>query len=134
VKGVYLLLIQLDRDVDVVVGALGFRHFVKGFYIYVGSAQNNLEKRVSRHFRRKKRLFWHIDYLLDSPSSVIRRVFFKEAARSEECNIASELSQQNEAVVGFGCSDCRCRSHFFRIESSNFRLFMKELRVHGLNL
>jgi Uri superfamily endonuclease len=119
-KGIYILLIQLSRDVDANIGALGTRHLAKGFYAYVGSAQVNLENRISRHFRKEKRKFWHIDHLLDSQAAKIQKVLFKEAAKTEECAIATEISRLGEPVVGFGCSDCRCKSHLFYIEKPDF--------------
>ena len=133
-KGVYVLIIQLNSDVDISIGALGKRHFVRGLYAYVGSAQVNLEKRVSRHCRKEKRKFWHIDYLLDNHAAKILKVLFKEAAKAEECKIAWKISLQNEAVVGFGCSDCNCKSHLFRVNNQHF-LFddLKELKPCELN-
>jgi len=99
----------------------------KGTYLYVGSAQNDLEKRVERHFRREKRRFWHIDYLLENPATIIVTVFYKEAPKTSECVIAEAIGKCGEAVGGFGRSDCRCRSHLFRIDDYAFlRGFMNE--------
>jgi Uri superfamily endonuclease len=119
-KGVYVLVIQLNEDAEIRVGALGKLHFGKGTYVYVGSAQNNLEKRIARHFRREKHMFWHIDFLLQSPSSRVVEVFWKAAGKTEECEIAKKIGAEGEAVVGFGCSDCGCRSHLFRVEAYDF--------------
>lgn len=123
-KGVYVLIIQLESDVDVSIGALGTRHFTKGRYAYIGSAQANFEKRIARHLRREKRKFWHIDYLLDNPAAKIVKVLFKEADKTEECRIAREICQQNESVLGFGCSDCKCSSHMFHIKNKQLLLDM----------
>ncbi len=102
------------------VGALGKLTFKKGAYAYVGSAQNNLEKRVSRHLRREKRKFWHIDYLLGSNTVKVIAVFHKQADKTGECAVAKAIGEKNEAVTGFGCSDCGCKSHLFRIEDYGF--------------
>jgi len=75
VKGVYVLIISLAKDVNVKVGALGKIDFKKGTYAYVGSAQTNLLKRVERHLRKAKRRFWHIDYLLCNSNAKILKVF-----------------------------------------------------------
>ena len=133
-KGIYVLLIQLTRDLDIGIDALGTKHFAKGSYAYVGSAQINLEKRISRHFKLEKRKFWHIDYLLDNQVAKIEKVLFKEAPKTEECTIATEISQRNKAIFGFGCSDCNCKSHLFQIEKTDF-LFevMKELKTNKLS-
>ncbi len=45
-KGSYLLLIKLNDDRYIKYGIRKNCFFKKGFYIYVGSALNNLEKRM----------------------------------------------------------------------------------------
>jgi len=128
-KGVYVLVISINKDISVNIGALGNVHFERGLYAYVGSAQNSLEKRVERHHRKKgKRRFWHIDYLLANDAVRIVKVLCKEAARSEECEIAEKTSMKGTSVTGFGSSDCRCESHLFRIEDYGFlREYIHEL-------
>jgi Uri superfamily endonuclease len=129
-KGIYTLVIQLSEDAQIRVGALGKLHFSKGTYVYVGSAQSNLEKRVARHLRREKRVFWHIDYLLQSPCARVLKVFWKAAGKAEECEIVKRLNREGEAVAGFGCSDCHCKSHLFRVEAYGFlREFMEETAI-----
>jgi len=94
----------------------------------VGSAQNGLEKRIERHLRRAKRKFWHIDYLLGNGFAKVVKVFYKEAGRTEECRIARKLSEKGVAVKNFGCSNCGCVSHLFRVEDYGFlRDFMFEM-------
>jgi len=128
VKGVYVLVISVDEDVEVDVGALGSISFEKGLYAYVGSAQNSLEKRIEWHLGRVKRKFWHIDYLLDNEVVRVVKVFYKEADKTEECRIAEKLSENGVAVEGFGCSDCGCVSHLFRVDDYGFlRSFMFEM-------
>ncbi len=127
-KGVYVLVISVDEDVEVDVGALGSISFEKGLYAYVGSAQNSLEKRIEWHLGRVKRKFWHIDYLLDNEVVRVVKVFYKEADKTEECRIAEKLSENGVAVEGFGCSDCGCVSHLFRVDDYGFlRSFMFEM-------
>ena len=121
-KGIYVLIIRVNKDTNVNVGALGRTAFAKGLYAYVGSAQTNLEQRIKRHLRKEKRLFWHIDYLLDSDQAEIVKVLHKETDKTEECAVANTLSEKGEPVDGFGCSDCRCRSHLFRIGDYEFLL------------
>ncbi|MEM2108286.1 MAG: GIY-YIG nuclease family protein [Candidatus Bathyarchaeia archaeon] len=119
-KGIYALIIQLDKDISVNVGALGNLPFKKGLYAYVGSAQANLAHRIRRYFRKEKHLFWHIDYLLNNRSASIIKVFYKEATKSGECMLAHEISTRGTHVAGFGCSDCRCKSHLFYITDYRF--------------
>jgi Uri superfamily endonuclease len=128
-KGIYLLLISISKSIRVNVGALGDIHLDKGMYAYVGSAQNNLEKRVSRHLRRNKLRFWHIDYLLSNVSVSVNRIFSTNAAISEECEISRELAEKALPIEGFGCSDCDCESHLFRLKDDNFLAqFTSEMR------
>jgi Uri superfamily endonuclease len=106
--------------------------FANGQYAYVGSAQNGLEKRIERHSRTEKRVFWHVDYLLENPVSRIVEVFFKEAPKASECAIAEAIGKRGEAVAGFGCSDCLCKSHLFRVDDYRFlRASMNELKLHA---
>jgi Uri superfamily endonuclease len=114
-KGVYVLIIRVEDDASVNVGALGKLTFEKGLYAYVGSAQNDLEQRIKRHLRKEKRLFWHVDYLLNDDTAKIVKVLYKQADKTEECAIARVIGERGEPINGFGCSDCGCKSHLFRI-------------------
>ena len=116
-KGIYILIVKLNEDVDITVGALGRLHFSEGLYAYVGSAQSGIEARIERHFRREKRKFWHIDYLLDHPASKIVKTYVSNANKTQECEIAREVSQKGMQITGFGCSDCRCASHLVRLDN-----------------
>jgi sugar fermentation stimulation protein A len=130
VKGVYVLIISVGKDIRVNVGALGSIFSERGVYAYVGSAQNGLERRVQRHLRKAKRKFWHIDYMLDDDAVRVVKVFCKEAEKSEECRIARKLSEKGIAVKRFGCSGCGCVSHLFRVNNYGFlRDFMSEMRL-----
>lgn len=126
-NGVYCRLINMPKGVTIEVGALGRLQFKKGHYVYVGSAQNGIEKRVGRHMRKSKKKRWHIDYLL--ANARVAKVLYKKAGKEEECRIASFLSLQGIPVQDFGCSDCKCRSHLFMLEnfSKLRRLRLKEL-------
>ena len=119
-KGVYVLIIEINRDTLLNVGALGKSTFKKGLYAYVGSAQNDLEQRVKRHLRKNKRKFWHVDYLLDDDATRVVKVFHKQADKSGECAIAKVIGERGEPIHNFGSSDCNCKSHLFRIRDYEF--------------
>jgi Uri superfamily endonuclease len=119
VKGIYVLVISVGKNVRINVGALGVVNLEKGVYAYVGSAQNNLEKRIKRHLRKVKRKFWHIDYLLGNRFVKVMKVFYKEAGKSEECGVARKLVEMGAPVLNFGCSDCGCMSHLFMLKDSD---------------
>ncbi|MBN2251402.1 MAG: GIY-YIG nuclease family protein [Candidatus Altiarchaeota archaeon] len=110
-KGAYILYIELERDEIIRIGALGNVSFKKGFYAYAGSGMGGLEARVMRHLRRGKKLHWHIDYLLEKAK--VRVVYIRPSGRREECEIARMFASRFQCVPGFGCSDCRCKSHLF---------------------
>ncbi len=122
-----MLIIQVTKDINVIVGALGNLIFKKGLYAYVGSAQTNLELRVKRHLRKEKTLFWHIDYLLQEEDAKIIQILFQESPKKWECTIANKLSKKSESVNGFGCSDCNCSGHLFRIKDYAFLLKSMEI-------
>lgn len=119
-KGIYVLIISVARNISVKVGALGMVEFKHGLYAYVGSAQNNLNKRLEHHLRLEKKKFWHIDYLLANRQAKIVKIFYKKATRSEECRLSGQLSKNGRSIVGFGSSDCNCRSHLFKIQGYEF--------------
>lgn len=114
-KGIYILVIELDEDISINVGAIGRTEFDKGIYAYVGSAQINVEKRVQRHLRKNKPRFWHIDYFLNEQTTRVVQVLYKKVGKDEECKIATAIAENNEPVEGFGCSDCKCKSHLFKL-------------------
>ena len=74
--------------------------------------------RVGRHFSRDKKLRWHIDYLLQEAEPV--GAFLAPGGEGMECSLGRLLSSLggSEPVLGFGSSDCSCRSHLYRIEES----------------
>jgi Uri superfamily endonuclease len=109
-KGSYVLIINLENDKNIQVGKLGKIFFKKGYYAYVGSALNNLDKRIERHLRKQKKFHWHIDYLL--AHSVIIDVYYKETNKKDECEKANIFTKLL-SIEGFGCSDCKCKSHLF---------------------
>jgi len=120
-KGIYVLAVSISKSRAIRIGALGNVSFSKGFYAYVGSAQNSLEKRLERHLRKEaKRRFWHIDYLLADECVAIVKAFVKEEAdKLEECITAQVLGEYGFPIDGFGCSDCGCRSHLSMFSDYN---------------
>ena len=128
-KGIYILLIKIDKNIEVEIDSLGKINFDKGIYFYIGSAQNNLEKRIQRHKVKNKKLRWHIDYLLKNKSVKILKILYKNTGRKEECKIAKRLSKTEIPISKFGCSDCDCKSHLFKIKNLKniLNLAMEEL-------
>jgi Uri superfamily endonuclease len=117
-KGSYQLIIHIKKSTTVKIGKLGQTDFEKGTYIYIGSAMNNLDARIQRHLKPKneKKIHWHIDYLLSDKNVKVINVIKKLSTMKEECIIANKVFRKSKGCIpGFGCSDCKCRSHLFRI-------------------
>ncbi|OYV03555.1 endonuclease [candidate division bacterium WOR-3 4484_18] len=110
-KGCYVLLVELPRDIRITVGKLGKLTFTRGYYAYVGSAMNNIEVRVKRHISSHKRKRWHIDYLLEHGRIVA--IYYRESKYRCECELADGLRSKFEPIHKFGATDCRCGGHLF---------------------
>jgi len=123
-RGAYCLCIAVEEKVTVEVGALGRHVFTPGRYIYVGSAMSGLEARIRRHLNTSRgsigAVHWHIDYLLREPGVSIEAVYTRASDERIECAVAAAVSRRGSPFKGFGCSDCRCESHLFRVEDCGF--------------
>jgi len=116
VKGIYYLLIKVLKTKEILIGKLRKIKFEKGNYLYIGSAQKNLEKRIERHFKKKKKKFWHIDYLLaDKDVKIEKVILFPQKRKNEECKLAKRISKKGKPIKNFGSSDCKCKSHLIKI-------------------
>ena len=111
-SGSYIVILRLKKNEKISVENLGNIRFKKGYYLYVGSAKRNLSKRIARHQRKRKNLFWHVDYLrqyTDHCASLPVR-----ASTDLECEISDALNNISQwNIPGFGSSDCNCNSHLF---------------------
>lgn len=114
-RGAYLLLIALGHPLQFELGRRPLR-FGPGLYAYAGSARGpgGIRARLARHFRREKKLHWHVDRL----TTAAARVSALAIAGGAECNVAARLAASRRFVFahpGFGSSDCRkCESHLLR--------------------
>ena len=119
-KGIYTLLIFVSKEICLKVGKLGERRFLMGHYTYTGSAlgkgASSLKHRISRHVRKEKRNFWHIDFLLANENATITTIVAAQTNQKLECKLTSHIKREGRAeilVKRFGASDCRenCGSH-----------------------
>jgi len=100
-------------------------HLSKGYYVYTGSAlgrgSTSLEKRLERHLRVNKKVFWHIDRLLAGAGKVVKVVYAKTTAKME-CELNKKLLSllQAKPMRGFGSSDCRygCVGHLLYLTTN----------------
>ena len=117
--GTYALIFELQQTTTVEVGRLGPVDLQPGHYIYVGSAlgPGGVKARVERHWRTDKRTHWHIDFVSEHLTPV--EAWYVHSPSREEHRWAAHLAAQPEAsaVQSFGASDCRCVSHFFRLNN-----------------
>jgi len=114
-RGIYILVVRVFGNPVVSIGRLGIIQFKAGYYLYVGSGQINVEKRVSRYFSKIENPKWHIDHLLVSDSALAEKAVILSLSKRYECKISRFIeSIGGEPVIGFGSSDCSCRSHLYR--------------------
>ncbi len=125
-KGTYVLALTLGSPSDAEVGALGVLHFDPGLYVYVGSAMGGLDQRLSRHLRKDKAIRWHIDRLTTICDSSEAYESYPDPI--PECELAAKAAECGmvPAAEGFGCSDCRCRTHLFKADRSSLGALVSE--------
>jgi Uri superfamily endonuclease len=121
--GCYSLIIDLRRKKTVRVGQLGEAVFPAGTYVYTGSAMKGLRTRLKRHCSQKKKIHWHIDYLLTLPEARIKKIILYPAALGQECRQNKRIAAEPDAAVifkNFGASDCKsgCVTHLLYFAKS----------------
>jgi len=116
-RGSYLLILKNNKTKMIMVGKLGDIFFKEGFYIYVGSAMKNLQARLERHKRKRKKLFWHIDYFREEVD-LIQWIPIRSSIRYE-CELAKRIQDISDGYIkDFGVSDCSCVSHLFYVDKN----------------
>ena len=118
----YILLIENKKEKKAKIGRLGRLEFRRGKYLYVGSGRQNLKARINRYLSKRKNIFWHIDYFLESGDTEIKKIWISQ---TDECQIARVLSRYGKAFERFGCSDCKCNSHFFYVKN------LEDIKIGG---
>ncbi len=111
---------------------MGEVSFKEGDYIYIGSAKGCLETRLQRHLRKEKRIFWHIDYLLENKKAKILQIWTID--KKMECQTAEVFCQVPTTEIikkGFGSLDCKCETHLFHIK--NKEKMKKVLKEKGFS-
>ena len=105
----YQLFIKVTKEINLKVGKLGRFIFPVGSYVYTGSAKKNIDKRIERHLNKKKKLHWHIDYLLNNDAV---QIVYTKKSQITECSL-NKKTKGTIIIEGFGSSDCNlcCRSH-----------------------
>ncbi len=111
-KGSYCLVAYLGQGCLLAFGK-NSAFFPRGWYVYVGSAMNGIQKRLQRHLRSRKKTRWHIDFLLHR--AVLKGVIPMPSELREECSKAAALKAMGGAAIArkFGSTDCRCETHLY---------------------
>jgi Uri superfamily endonuclease len=128
-KGTYVLFVTLGSDRNITVGARGPHLFKAGTYCYVGSAMAGLDQRLTRHLAHDKTLKWHIDYLTTVCDSSEAWISYPEPI--PECELADRVGVLGgiPEMEHFGCSDCRCLTHLFRVDAGTKAELVSELHL-----
>jgi Uri superfamily endonuclease len=116
IPGTYALIFSSCRQEPRPVGKLGTLPLKPGFYIYVGSAfgPGGLKGRIGHHRQSHLRPHWHMDYL--SPFLKLSEIWYTYDPFQREHQWAKTIASTRGAsipLVGFGASDCRCKSHLY---------------------
>jgi len=129
----YIILIENYKDREVFIGRLGKLNFSKGIYAYIGSGKKNIMARIKRHLSNNKKIFWHIDYLLNRKTR-IKEVWI--SSKEAECKMAKYFVKYGFSYIkNFGSSDCRCQSHLFFVHNNRrkIRNILKKMKFKNIN-
>ncbi len=121
VKGSYAMVIHVRNNLPVTIGGTPIE-LRKGYYLYIGSALNGIKRRLKWHFRKGKKIHWHVDNLTENGKIV--DVYYVICNRKIECEIAERISLQK--IRGFGDTDCKCGGHLFY--SPDMESIIKEIQ------
>ena len=116
-KGIYVLILRIEKEKSLNVGKIGQFVFKPSYYAYVGSAMSGVQ-RLKRHLKNLKKgsvknKHWHIDFIIPFCKS-IGWVFAECSDPGKEENLAIYLSKKLDYVEGFGASDSSAPSHLFK--------------------
>jgi Uri superfamily endonuclease len=90
-------------------------------YAYVGSAfgPGGLRARWVHHLSPLHALHWHIDYLSQKADRTEIWYTCDPAKREHEwVGIFASLPEVSSPFLGFGASDCQCKTHLFHFLSA----------------
>lgn len=109
-RGAYALMMHLAAPVPLSRGRAG-HVLAPGWYVYAGSAHGpgGIRGRLRHHFRRDKKMHWHVDALTVAADSIHATM----VAGGSECAIVAGLIRSpgfRFPLPGFGSSDCSCCS------------------------
>ena len=131
--GTYALILKVNAPFEISVGKLGSLSGEKGFYIYCGSAfgPGGVKARTTHHAGQSQRPHWHIDYL--RPIAMISEIWYSYDPVKREHDWTNALLDDQQIslpFIGFGSSDCSCRSHLlFSNQHPSFHRFVRKIHT-----
>ena len=129
-SGIYHIVFKVEKEFIAKVGAAGQYLFVKGYYVYTGTAQRALKARLDHHIEKDKKIRWHIDYLSSHPLASFAAAYYYEGeAAYKECRRNRKIIiNANFYLAKFGSGDCRmCPSHLAGFNKlSDFKKLLDE--------
>lgn len=115
-RGIYCLTLYLKNESKIKIGRRK-AIFPKGYYCYVGSALNNLQKRIERHKRKDKKKHWHIDYFLEKAKIISIKTM--KTGKRKECWLNNKIKNKAQLVMKkFGSTDCSCETHLYHFQKN----------------
>lgn len=123
-KGIYALILFLQKERTLRIGRLGVFDFPVGWYVYVGSAHGpgGVRKRTDRHRKNNisKKKKWNIDYFRSEAR--LCEIWFSHVAQKYEHAWARAFCKMEGAMMHaeeFGARDCYpwCPTHFLQYET-----------------
>jgi Uri superfamily endonuclease len=117
--GTYALIISCASSARIQVGRLGTMQLQGGYYVYLGSAlgPGGLRARITHHQKLSTRPHWHIEYV--KAHTRLHSIWFSYDARRLEyqwTRVVQTMRGARAPILGFGASDCDCRSHLYFFE------------------
>ncbi len=126
-KGVYLLLCFLPSDCKLKTKSKVFS-LKKGYYYYCGSAMRGLSSRVNRHLKKEKvKKHWHIDFLTEKAQILFVNPYIVGDNALEHILAEILFNEGLTPVDGFGCGDCKCKSHLFYSKKLEAKPYLRKL-------
>lgn len=139
-KGIYILVLRLEKSQFISAGKLKRTKFQPGIYLYIGKARNGLQLRLKRHLRTEKRIFWHIDYFLQKAR--IEDIWVKKNSFAECRTVGVIRGIRKDAcfpLKKFGSSDCNCAGHLLLLtqgkadlQSLRKKISFEKVDFHGI--
>ena len=110
-SGIYILEIYACEEFQIHVKKFKDISIPKGYHYYIGSAQKNLSQRIERHFRKEKKIHWHIDHLTSDENIKLANAYvIYDAPKNMEEEIANDFPDNFKSKIllkGFGNSDTK---------------------------